>query len=167
MSKPVYPLQQLYEIKLKRLDAARKVLKDKEFALEEEKKKKKKLEDERDEAKQHHVEKLMQIRQALDEGLPSNKIQQMKQYLKIAQEEVVVRQRKVDEQQKKVDQAQVAVDEARKEVRKRETDIEKLDLHKVEWNKEIKVLEEHAETILNDDMGTIIHTSKKRKKPST
>lgn len=164
MSQPAYPLQQLYEIKLKRLDLARKALKDKEHALEEENKKKKKLENERDEAKQHHAEKLAQIRQGLDEGLPSNKITQMRQYLKITQEEVVVRQRKVDEQQKKVDQAQAAVEEARKEVRKREMDIEKLDLHKIEWKKEVKILEEHAATLLNDEIGTVIHTAKKKKK---
>ncbi len=82
-NKPKYPLEQVATIKQKKLDEAEKVLRDKKLALEKEEEKLKVVEKERDEVKEHRIANLTQIRENMDEGAPSDKIQQMRSYLKI------------------------------------------------------------------------------------
>ncbi len=90
-----YPLDQLAQIKQKRLEEAEKVLRDKKEALAREQEKMVQLEKKRDEVKTHYKAKLSQLREKLDEGTSSTKITQMKQYLKLVVEDLAVEEKKV------------------------------------------------------------------------
>lgn len=156
-----YPLEQLAIIKQKKLEEAEKILREKKQLLEQEQKKLKSLEQERDKVKEHKEDKLTQLREALDEGTTSDKIQQMKQYLKIVVEELKKKDNIVKEQQKRVDVAEKEVDQARTNMIKRQQDVEKLVEHRKDWQKETNAEEEHKESIEADEMGSSKHTIKK------
>ena len=111
MNSPLnYPLQQLMEIKKNRFDQAVKTLEEKKAILEKAYEKLYDLTQERDKVAQHRMAKLTQLRGALDEGTTTDKIQQMKTYLKIVEEKLAEKTKKVVDQQKQVDLAQKQVD---------------------------------------------------------
>lgn len=60
----------------------------------------------RDQVLQHKIAKLEQLRNELDAGTSTDKIQQGKIYLKIVDEKLVAKEKIVIEQQKMVDAAQ-------------------------------------------------------------
>src|ERR1700679_3899739 len=97
---PDYPLEQIAIIKQKKLDEAEKVLREKKKALEREEEKLATVEKERNEVKDHRFAKLTQLREKMDEGAPSDKIQQMRYYLKVVDEKLKLKEQKVKEQQK-------------------------------------------------------------------
>jgi flagellar biosynthesis chaperone FliJ len=156
-----YPLEQLATIKNKKLEEAEKVLKEKKEALIKEEEKLKTVEKERDEVKEHRHAKLEQLREKLDAGTPTDKIQQMKYYLKVVDEKLKAKEMKVKEQQKHVDNAQKQVDTARQDFLKKQQDVEKLRLHREEWEKEMKTLLEHMEGVESDELGSAMHARKK------
>ena len=88
----------------------------------------------------------------------------MKQYLKDVDEKLKQRQEKVKAQEKKVTTAQEAVETARKEMVQRQHDMEKMHLHRKEWEKEKKAYLEHLESIETDELGTTSHIRQKREK---
>ncbi len=159
-----YPLHELVTIKQKKLDEAEKVLKEKKEILQNEEKKLKEVEKERDEVKEHREDKLAQLRNELDTGTTSPKIQQMKSYLKVVEEKQRQKEQKVQDQKKVVATAEKAVDAARQEMLKRQQDVEKLKTHRKEWDKEVKAEIEYKETLETDEMGVSIHHRRKRKK---
>ncbi len=161
-NKPKYPLEQVATIKQKKLDEAEKVLRDKKLALEKEEEKLKVVEKERDEVKEHRIAKLTQIREKMDEGAPSDKIQQMRSYLKIVDEKLKMKEQKVKEQVKQVDNAKNQVELARIDLLKKQQAVEKMQIHRKEWEKEEKALEEHREGVESDEIGSVLHTRKKR-----
>ena len=113
MNQPLnYPLQQLMEIKKNRFDQAVKTLEEKKAILEKAYEKLFDLTQERDQVKEHRAAKLQQLRESLDEGTTTDKIQQKKAYLKIVDEKLADKEKKVVEQQKQVDIAQKQVDAA-------------------------------------------------------
>jgi len=157
-----YPLEQLVTIKKNRFDQAVKILEEKKILLEKALKKLYELKAERDEVLQHKVEKLAQLRATLDAGTTSDKIQQMKAYLKIVEEKLAVKEKKVIDQQKQADLAQKQVDAATQEVFQRKKDVEKLEMHKAEWEKEVRYWTTQKETIEHDEQGSATHTTRKR-----
>jgi len=159
-----YPLEQVVAIKQKRLEEAEKILADKKAILAQEEQKLVTLEKKRDQVKDHYKAKLTQLREKLDEGAATDKIQQMKQYMKIVAEELKVEEQKVQTQQKIVDAAATAVEEARQDLFKKQKDVEKLKLHHKEWTKEMRQITDRKEGIENDEMGSVRHTIKKKKK---
>ncbi len=159
-----YPLEQLSFIKQKKLDEAEKVLKEKKLALIKEKEKLSQVEKERDKVKEHRIAKLTQLREELDQGTTTDKIQQMKYYLKVVDEKLAVHEQKVREQVKKVELAEAAVETARQDYLKKHQDVEKLRLHKQEWEKEMKAILEQKETVETDEMGSVSHARQKRLK---
>ncbi len=159
-----YPLDQLAQIKQKRLEEAEKILREKKEALAREQEKLKQLEKKRDELKDHYKAKLTQLREKLDEGTSSAKITQMKQYLKIVVEDLAVEERKVSAQEKVVEAAEKQVEEARAELFKKQKDVEKLSLHHKEWKKEMHAIEEQKEGAHEDEMGSNMHHLKKTAK---
>jgi len=168
MSKtPHYPLEQLMQIKQKRLEEAEKILKEKKAILDTEEKKLKDLEAQRDELKKHKEEKLLQLRESLDQGTTSEKILQMQSYIKIVQEKFVVREKKVQDQQKVVDGAKKNVEIAKENLVKKQQDIEKNHLHKKEWKKEIAKEQVRVDAIETDELGSQVHTLKKSQNPFT
>ena len=162
MSQNKYPLEQITLIKQKKLDEAEKNLKEKKIALEKEQEKLKTVEAERDKVKTHRDEKLQQLREKLDEGTTTDKIQQMKLYLKDVDEKLKVKETKVTDQLKLVQAAEAKVEEARKEMVKRQHDMEKMRLHRKEWEKEQKVIQEQKEALEMDETGSTSFSRKKR-----
>ena len=159
-----YPLQQVVQIKQKRLEEAEKVLEEKKSILTKEQQKLADLEKDRDTVKEHRMAKLKQLREKMDEGAPSLKITQMKQYLKLVDEQLKQKEHKVKEQQKVVTQAEQAVEAARQDYYKKQKDVEKLHIHQKEWNIERQREMEHKEAMEGDEMGSAMHTVKKRHK---
>jgi flagellar biosynthesis chaperone FliJ len=166
MSQEKYPLEQVAVIKQKRLEEAEKVLREKKEALAKEEEKLSQLEKKRDEVKAHYQDKLTQLRAKLDEGVSSSKITQMKQYLKIVTEDLAVEEKKVTAQAKIVATAEEQVETARQELFKKQKDVEKLGIHHQEWKKEMKMLEERLDESQSDEMGTVMHNLKKKRKSS-
>jgi len=162
MSIPDYPLHQLELIKQKRLEEAEKLLKAKKFALEEENKKQIKLEKARDVVKVHKGEKLDQMDEAFDYGTNSDEIEVMERYLKVVDERLKAKEDKVEAQKKAVTAAEEAVEEAKKDLYKKQQDIEKIDMHKKEWKKEVQMEMQRLQGVETDEIGSVIHTRKKR-----
>lgn len=163
-----YPLAQLMTIKQNRYDTAVKVLEEKKAILEKEKKKLEELEEKRDTVLKHKNEKLTQLREEMDQGTTSAKIEQMRNYLKEVDEKLKAAQNKVDSQKKVVEQAEKQVEAAREDMYAKRKDVEKLELHKKEWEKEVKLYTERQEALEHDELGSAGHTvrkiEKKRKK---
>lgn len=163
MTQPLsYPLEQLMLIKKNRFDQAVKVLEQKKLILEKAFETLYDLTQERDKALAHKQAKLEQLRNELDEGSTTDKIQQMEAYLKIADGQYKDKEKKVVEQQKQVDIAQKQVDIATDELFQRKKDLEKLEIHKKEWEKELKYWTEQKEAVEHDEQGSQTHTLRKR-----
>lgn len=156
-----YPLDQLALIKQKRLEEAERILTEKKRILEEEKKKLSDLEKKRDEVKEHYQTKLTQLREKLDAGTATDKIQQMKQYLKMVTDNLQAEEVKVKAQQKVVDAAEQQVEIARQDLFKKQKDVEKLKIHHHEWEKEVQKEVLRKEEITSDEIGSARHTLKK------
>ncbi len=159
-----YPLEQLVAIKQKRLEEAEKALAEKKAILAQEEEKLAALEKKRDEVKEHYQDKLTQFREKLDAGTSTDKIQQMKQYLKLVAEDLRVEEQKVEAQKKVVAAAQHQVDLARQELFKKQKDLEKLKIHHKEWEHEVHKIEERKEGVNTDEIGSVMHTLKKAQK---
>lgn len=159
-----YPLEQLALIKQRRLEEAERVLKEKKETLAREQEKLATVEAARNKVKKHWNDKLTQLREELDRGTTSPKIQQMKQYLKIVDEELKQKEAKVTEQKKKVDEAQQQVDLARQDLLKKQHDVEKLRIHKEEWKEEMRREMEKQEATETDEMGSVRYSRKRSKK---
>jgi flagellar biosynthesis chaperone FliJ len=163
MNKPLsYPLEQLMTIKKNRFDQAVKTLEEKKAILEKAYEKLYDLTQERDLAKEHKVAKIKQLREELDAGTTTDKVQQMKVYLKVVDEKLAEKEKKVVEQQKQVDLAQKQVDLATDELFQRKKDLEKLEIHKQEWEKEVRYWSEQKEALEQDEQGSAAHTLRKR-----
>lgn len=159
-----YPLEQLAIIKHKKLEEAEKALKEKKETLIKEEEKLKAVEKERDKVKDHRVAKLQQLRDKLDEGTSTDKIQQMKYYLKVVDEKLKGKELKVKEQKKQVENAQKQVELARQDFLKKQQDVEKLRLHREEWEKEMRLVLEHIEGIESDELGSTMHARKQNRR---
>ncbi len=158
-----YPLEQVLEIKKRRVAAAEKILKEKQDILEQEKKKLKQYQDAYQEVVDHHKDKLEQLREALDEGSPAHKIEQMRMYIKEVKNKMYEEKRKVERQEKQVEKAQKAVDEAKVILKERRLEVDKLHTHKEEWTAvEIKELS-RLEAKELDEVGSLVFLSNKRK----
>ncbi len=159
---PGYPLEQLMTIKKNRFDQAVKTLEQKKEILEKAYEKLYAATQERDQVLTHKRAKLTQLREALDEGTTTDKIQQMKRYLTTVDERLAEKQKKVSEEQKKVDIAQKQVDIATDELFQRKKDLEKLQMHKQEWQKEAKYWVEQKEAVEHDEQGSQTYSLKKK-----
>jgi flagellar biosynthesis chaperone FliJ len=159
---PDYPLEQLLEIKKNRFDQAVKILEEKKVILEKAYEKLYDLTQERDLALEHKVAKLTQLRSELDQGTSSDKIQQMKVYLKVVDAKLAEKEKKVVDQQKQVDIAQKQVDVATDELFQRKKDLEKLEIHRKEWEKEIQYWLDQKENVEHDEQGSATHHLRKK-----
>lgn len=157
-----YPLKQIMEVKVRRVEEAEKLVKEKRAALEAEKEKLKKREEDRDKAVKHHVDKLTQLRKSLDEGTTTDKIMQMKAYLKVAKEKVKVEEKKVKDQQDQVEIATKNLTNAQNELRLRRQEVDKIETHKKDWIKQMQKEEELIEGREQDEIGTVIFSSRQR-----
>src|ERR1700722_13296440 len=115
MTNPVYPLAQVLDVKRKRVEDAERFVQEKEKALAKEKEILAQKEADRDKVQRHHDAKLKQMRDEMDQGTTSPKIQQMKVYLKVVKERLAVEEKKVKDQKQQVETAEKNL-EAAKEV---------------------------------------------------
>lgn len=157
-----YPLQQLMTIKQNRFDQAVKTLEAKKLLLEQALSKLDAAKRERNEVLEHKTAKLTQLREELDKGTTTDKIQQMKVYLKLVDEKLADKEKKVIEAQRGADLAQKQVDIATEELFQKKKDLEKLEMHKEEWEKEMRYWTERKEGSEQDEQGSATHTLRKR-----
>ncbi len=164
MAKPIYPLEQVLEVKQRRVSDAEKIVVEKKEALQKEEKKLADIEAERDKVKNHYQDKLTQFRVMLDGGTTSPKIQQTKAYIKIVAEKLVVEEKKVKDQKEQVKTAQKNLDQAIEHLRIKRQEVDKLLIHKKDWQKMIQKELDIIEGNEQDEMGFLVHLSNTRKK---
>ena len=87
----------------------------------------------------------------------------MKVYLKIAKERVQVEEKKVKDQRDQVEKAAKDLQMAELELRMKRQEVDKLETHKKDWLKEMRKEEEIIEGREQDEIGTIIFSSKHRR----
>lgn len=163
MTLPVYPLKQIIEVKQKRVDDAQAVVREKRAALEKEQQILAQKEAERDKATKHHADKLKQMREELDGGTTSPKIQQMKAYLKVVKERVAAEEKKVSDQKKQVEIAEKNLEAAIADLKMKEQEVDKLLSHRKDWLKEMQKEQDVIEGREQDELGNIIFTSRRRR----
>ncbi len=159
----LYPLAQVLEIKNNRVAEAERNVKRKEELLQKELDILEEKKRERDKVRQHKDDKLQQLRDELDGGTTSDKVEQMKQYLEICKEKVLVEDKKVAEQEEQVELAEKNVQVAKSELKQRRLEVDKLEEHREGWLKEyIKELEfEEAKEL--DELGELMFNLRKRR----
>lgn len=163
MKRPEYPLEQVSLIKQKRLEEAEKRLKEKKEALERELEKQEQLKKKLKEIQDLKKQKVAQFLKELEEGTTSDKINLHETFIKeVINEKLKAEEKKVKDQKEVVKKAEEAVEVARKERFQRNQDVEKMHLHKKEWLKQVALEEMRVESSESDEMGTNIHTTKKR-----
>ena len=162
MSKVVYPLAQVIEVKKRRVDDAEKVVKEKQIALEKENEKLTQRKAERDKVVQHHQDKLNQMRKEMDGGTTSPVIQQMKAYLKVVKERVKVEEKKVKDQQAQVEIAEKNLQIAKQELKIKRQEVDKLETHRKDWEKEARKEQEIVEGREQDELGSISFMTHKK-----
>lgn len=162
MAQIVYPLEEVLEVKRRRVEEAEKQLSKKIAALEVEQKKLEECQEARDKVKNHLIDKMVKLRKILDEGTTSPKIEEMKVYIKVVKERLQTEEKKVDEQKKQVATAEKNVEIAREELKRKRQEVDKLEMHRVDWwkemNKELEILEGREQ----DEMGSVIFMLRKR-----
>ena len=119
------------------------------------------VEKKRDAVKEHKQAKLKQLRDELDGGTTAPKIEQMKGYLKVVESKLQEEEGKVNKQQDAVSKATTRVEEAKQDVLLKEKDLEKLKIHKEEWEKELMQWTKKEEEKEHDELGSNAHTAKK------
>ena len=157
---PLYPLHQVLEVKKKRVEDAERVVKEKLKLLETEKEKLKARQQERDTVLEHYHAKMQQMRDEFSHGTTSNKIDQMKVYLKVVQERLKTEEKKVKDQQAQVELAEKNVEIAKKDLKAREKEQDKIETHRKEWEKEALKELEIEEVRQEDDLGSTMFLSK-------
>jgi len=164
MNKVSYPLKQIIDVKQRRVEEAEKVVREKQLALAKEQEKLAQRERERDTVKTHKEEKLHQLRQTMDQATTSPKIQQMKIYLKVVEEKLKIEEKKVKDQQEQVNAAQKKVDEAKLDLQRKRQEVDKLLTHQKDWEKERRKELAVIEGREQDELGSMIHTARQRKR---
>jgi len=157
-----YPLEQLIQIRKNQFDQSVKILEEKKALHAKAVQKLNEFTKERDVVRQHKMEKLTQLRATMDEGSTTTKIQQMKAFLKTVEEKLVEKEKKVKEQQKQVDLALKQVEIATAAMYQAQKDLEKIEIGKVEWEKENQYLIRQKEASEQDEQGSTTHTTRKR-----
>lgn len=157
MNNIVYPLKQVLDVKKKRVEDQEKVVQEKRRLLKEEEEKLKQKEAERDKVKKHHEAKLLQLRQELDRSTTTDKIQQMKHYLKVVKENLLIEDKKVAEQKEQVELADKNLKMALHELAQKRLEVDKLEMHKKDWLKGIREEIQLKEENEANEQGSVIY----------
>ena len=157
---PPYPLAQVLQVKRKRVEDAEAVVKQKQKLLDIEIEKLEKAKAEREKVKQHYSDKLKQMRDEMDKGTTSDKIDQMKIYLKVCQEKLKIEDKKVKEQQNQVDIAEKNVEIAKNVLKEKQREEDKILTHRTEWEKTTMKELDIEQTRAEDDLGSTMFLSK-------
>jgi flagellar export protein FliJ len=158
-----YPLEQILDIKKKRVEEAERELEKRKNELEKEEDKLKKAEEARDKVKKHKTDKMHQIRQALDEGTTSDEVIGMKNYLKVVEEKLEGENKKVEAQKKVVEEKEKVVEEAKVFLKEKEREVDKIKMHREHWSTERKKEIERKEAAEQDELGSMMYLANKKK----
>jgi hypothetical protein len=164
MSTIQYPLKQVLEVKIRRVEDQEKVVIEKRRLLKEEEEKLEIRKQEREKVKKHHEKKLFQLREEMDHGTTSDKIDQMKNYLKVVKEKLVIEDQKVKEQEEQVDLAEKNLKIALHELAQKRLEVDKLEMHKKDWLKEVRREVELKEENESTEQGSVIYSMKKKER---
>jgi len=165
MTLPAYPLAEVLQVKQKRVEKQELVVQQKKDALEAEEKRLKEAEKKRDLVKKHLQDKLKQLRDELDGGTTSDKVTQMKVYIKEVQIKLAAEEKLVQEQMKQVQAAKAALAAAKEELRQKRVEVDKLKTHREDWTDEEKKNLRLKEEKDEDEMGNVIflkHTRERK-----
>ncbi len=157
---PPYPLSQVLEVKKRRVEDAERAVREKLKALAEEQEKLEKRKQERDKVKKHKEAKIKQLRDAYDGGTTSNKIDQIKVYIKVVEERVKVEEKKVKEQQQQVEVAEKNVEIAKAHLKEKKREQEKIETHREEWSKDTLKEVDIIQTREEDEIGSTMFLSR-------
>lgn len=158
-----YPLKQLFLIKKMRLEEAERMLKQAKEQLKKAEAKLERAKKKCQEVVDRKNNKLKSLRDSFKRGTTSDKIEEIEVYIKeVIQEELKVEEENVQKEMQLVKKAEEAVEEARKNHYKKHQALEKIELHKKEWEKETKYEEIIKENIETDELGSIGHYKKRK-----
>lgn len=158
-----YPLEQVLDIKKKRVVDQEKVVAQRERELQAELDKLKQCEEERDKVVRHRQDKLNQLRDELDKGTTTDKIIQIKVYIKVVDERIVQEEKKVAAQKEKVRAAENNLEMAKEELKRKRQEVDKLTTHREDWVKERKQEIQFEEEKEMDEVGQILFTVRQRR----
>jgi len=158
-----YPLERVLDIKRKRVENQEKVVRAKEQELEKEQAHLKKCEAERDKIVQHRQDKLNQLREEMDHGTTTDKIIQIKNYIKVVEEKVKIEEKKVAEQKEQVRKAKKNLEEAKELLRLKRQEVDKLVTHRTDWIKDRKRELQFEEQKEMDEVGQTLYTIHQRR----
>lgn len=155
--KPLYPLEQVLEIKIRRVKEAEKVVQEKQKILEQEQEKYDRYYQAWKKVDEHHQDKLEQLREGLDQGIQPHEIDQTKKYLKSVKEKRLEEQRKMDRQKKQVELAEQRLEDAKALLKEKRLEVDKLEMHKEQWTHQevLKMRKEEAKKL--DEIGSVIY----------
>lgn len=159
---PPYPLEQVMEVKEKRVREAEREVANRKKMLEAEQAKLQEFIAEMNKVKKHYSDKMKQMRDELDTGTTSDKIMQMKHYLKLVEEKVLIEKEKVEKQEKQVEEAQNNLNLAKAHHKQKQKEVDKLVAHKEMWTKEATKEMLLEMTKQEDEIGSIIHQNRRR-----
>lgn len=159
----IYPLEQVLEVKRRRVDAAEKEVARCREELEKEKERLKEVEKARDKVKQHLLDKVNQLRDAFDQGTNTDEIQMMKRYIAVVQDNLAVEEEKVKKQEEQVEIAKNNLELAIADLEKKRREVEKLEEHREQWFKMMKKEQEIELGKEMDELGSILFLANKRK----
>lgn len=162
MTKITYPLAEVITVKKRRVEAAEQVLREKQEALRKEQEILDQRKAERDKVVRHHDDKMAQLRHELDHSTTSPKVQQMKAYLKVVKEKVAQENKKVQDQEEQVAIAEKNVEIARADLARKRLEVDKLESHRVDWEKEMR---KELEVIMGreqDELGSVVFNVRQR-----
>lgn len=159
-----YPLLQVLDVKIRRVEEAERVVQQKRDALAKEQEKLAQREKEKEKVQKHHDAKLSQMREEMDRGTTSPKIQQMKAYIKVVKENVKIEEKKVKEQKEQVELAEKQLQMALHDLKLKRIEVDKLKMHKKDWEKEIRREEEIKEENEFNEQGAVIFSIRKKQR---
>lgn len=163
MKKPKYPLEQVALIKKRRLEEAERHLKKCKETLETEQEKLKQAKEKLSQVKKHKDEKIRKFFEEMKEGTTSLKIERHDNYIKnVVDIDLKEKAEVVKKQQAEVKKAEVKLEEARQDRIKKNQEMEKIKLHREEWDKEQKRELLRQEASESDELGTSMHARKTR-----
>lgn len=160
MRSPIYPLQQILQVKEKRVSDAEKVVNQRKLELEKQETVLKEKQAARDKVKLHYDDKLKQLREIIETTSP--KIQQMTSYTKVVKENLSSENKKVDDQMKIVKNAEQLLDTAKIDLKQRRIEVDKIDTHRKEWTSEERKKEEKKIEAEQEEIGSVIHQRNKK-----
>lgn len=161
--KNAYPLEDVLKVKMKRVEDAERNLRQRKLELAQEEERLKEREKERDAVQKHMTDKVNQFRRELDAGTNTAKITQMKDYMKVVREKLMIEEKKVKDQKDRVKGAEKRVEEAKLDLLQKQKEVDKLKEHKENWLKGVAKELEVFEAKEHDELGNIVYTLQQRK----